>query len=89
MFVCMAFMSFPLSVAVSSFNLCPFDYTAIAGSSKVWVMDQVNNTKRCAVVIQMSIISRCINRYVIEHFVGVSTLSLSFCDCSFGYGFFS
>ena len=39
MFVCMAFMSFPLSVAVGSLNLCPFDYTAIAGSSKVWAMN--------------------------------------------------
>ena len=52
-------------------NVCPFDYTAVAGSVKVWPVNQVNHTSWVAVVTPTdrpkSVRSRCL----IELFCGV------------------
>ena len=37
-------------VYLKNLNVCPFDYTAVAGSGKVWPVNQVNHTSWVAVV---------------------------------------
>ena len=49
--------------------MCPFDYTAVAGSGKVGPVNQVNHTSWVAVVTDRPKSVR--NRCVIELFCGV------------------
>ena len=66
-------------------NVCPFDYTAVAGSGKVWPVNQVNHTSWVAVVTPTDRPKSVHNRHVIELFCGVVcvvTLPLwHFCWC--------
>ena len=66
-------------------NVCPFDYTAVAGSGKVGPVNQVNHTIWAAVVTPTNRPKSVRNRCVIEHFcdvVCVVTLPLwHFCWC--------
>ena len=66
-------------------NVCPFDYTAVAGSGKVGPVNQVNHTSWVAVVTPTDRPKSVRNRYVIELFCGVVsvvTLPLwQFCWC--------
>ena len=43
-------MTSPLGVAYKFLNVCPFNYTAVAGSGKVGPVNQVNHTSWVAVV---------------------------------------
>ena len=52
-------------------NVCPFDYTAVAGSGKVGPVNQVNHTSWVAVVTPTDRPKSVRNRYVIELFCGV------------------
>ena len=52
-------------------NVCPFDYTAVAGSWKVGPVNQVNHTSWVAVVTQTDRPKSVRNRCVIELFCGV------------------
>ena len=52
-------------------NVCPFDYTAVAGSGKVWPVIQVNHTSWVAVVTHTERPKSVWNRWVIELFCGV------------------
>ena len=49
----------------------PFDYTAVAGSGKVWPVNQVNHTSFVAVVTPTGRPKSVYNRCVIELFCGV------------------
>ena len=51
--------------------MCPFDYTAVAGSGKVERVNQVNHTSWVAVVIPTDRPKSVRNRCVIELFCGV------------------
>ena len=51
--------------------LCPFDYTAVAGSGKVGPVNQVNHTSWVAVVTPTDRPKSFRNRCVIELFCGV------------------
>ena len=51
--------------------LCPFDYTAVAGSGKVGPVNQVNHTSLVAVVTPTDRPKSVRNRCVIELFYGV------------------
>ena len=66
-------------------NGCPFDYTAVAGSGKAGLINQVNLTSLVAVVTPTDRPKSVRNRCVIEHFCGVVcvvTLPLwHFCWC--------
>ena len=53
------------------FNLCPFDYSAVAGSGKVGPVNQVNHTSWVAVVTPTDRPKSVRNRCVIELFCGV------------------
>ena len=57
-------------------NVCPFDYTAVAGSRKVGPVNQVNHTSWVAVVTPTDRPKAVSNRYVIEFFVALFVLSL-------------
>ena len=60
-------------------NVCPFDYTAVAGNWKVGPVNQVNHTSRVAVVTPTDRPKSVRNRFVIELFVAffcVVTLTL-------------
>ena len=57
-------------------NVCPFDYTAVAGSGKVWPVNQVNHTSWVAVVTPTDRPKSVRNRCVIELFVALFVLSL-------------
>ena len=61
-------------------NVCPFDYTAVAGSGKVGPVNQVNHTSWAAVVTPTHRPKSVPNRCVIELFVVLFVLSL----CPFG-----
>ena len=65
--------------------MCPFDYKVVAGSGKVWPVNQVNHTSWVAVVIPTDRPKSVRNRCVIELFCGVVcvvTLPLwHFCWC--------
>ena len=52
-------------------NLCPFDYTAVAGSGKVGPVNQVNHTSWVVVVTPTDRPKSVRNRNVIELFCGV------------------
>ena len=66
-------------------NVCPFDYTAVAGSGKVGPINQVNHTSWLAVVTSTDRPKSVRNRCVIELFcdvVCVVTLPFRhFCWC--------
>ena len=52
-------------------NVCPFDYTAVAGNGKVGTVNQVNHTSWVAVVTQNYRLMSVRNRCVIELLCGV------------------
>ena len=52
-------------------NMCPFDYTAVAGSGKVRPVNQVNHTSWVVVVTPTDRPKSVRNRCVIELFCGV------------------
>ena len=52
-------------------NVCPFDYTAVAGSGKVGPLNQVNHTSLVAVVTPTDRPKSVRNCCVIELFCGV------------------
>ena len=52
-------------------NVCPFDYTAVAGSGKVGPVNQVNHTSWVAAVTPTARPKSVRNRCVIELFCGV------------------
>ena len=52
-------------------NVCPFDYTAVAGSGKVGPVNQVNHTSWVAVVTPTDRPKSVRNRYVMELFCGI------------------
>ena len=52
-------------------NVCPFDYTAVAGNGKVGPVNQVNHTSWVAVVTPTDRPKSVRNRCVIELFCGV------------------
>ena len=52
-------------------NVCPFDYTAVAGSGKVRPVHQVNHISSVAVGIPTDRPKSVRNRCVIERFCGV------------------
>ena len=52
-------------------NVCPFDYTAVAGSGKFGTVNQVNHTSWVAVVTPTDRPKTVHNRCVIELFCGV------------------
>ena len=52
-------------------NVCPFDYTAVAGNGKVWPVNQFNHTSLVAVVTPTDRPKSARNRCVIELFCGV------------------
>ena len=66
-------------------NMCPFDYTAVAGNGKVGPVNQVNHPSWVAVVTLTERPKSVRNRYVIELFcevVCVATLPFwHFCWC--------
>ena len=51
--------------------MCPFDYTAVAGSEKVGPVNQVNHTNWVAVVTPTDRPKSVRNRCLIELFCGV------------------
>ena len=52
-------------------NVCPFDYTAVAGNGKVWPINQVNHTSWVVVVTSTDRPKSVRNICLIEHFCGV------------------
>ena len=54
--------------------MCPFDYTAVAGSGKVGPVNQVNHTSWVAVVTPTDCLQSVHNRCVIERVVFAVTL---------------
>ena len=69
-------------------NVCPFDYTAVAGSGKVGPVNQVNHTSWVAVVTPTDRPKSVRNRCLIELFVAFFVLSLCPFDISVGVGAF-
>ena len=65
-------------------NVCPFDYTVVAGTGKVGPVIQVNHTSWVAVVTPTDHPKSVRNRYVIELFVALFVLSLCPFDISVG-----
>ena len=65
--------------------MCPFDYTAGAGSGKVGPVNQVNHTSWVAIVTPTDRPKSVLNRSVIDLFVALFVLSflpfLLFCWC--------
>ena len=68
--------------------MCPFDYTAVAGSGKVGLVNQVNHASWVAVVTPTDRHKSVLNRCVIELFVALFVLSLCPFDISAGVGAF-
>ena len=64
--------------------MCPFDYTAVAGSGKVGSVNQVNHTSWEAVVTPIDRPKPVGNRCVIELFVALFVLSFCPFDISVG-----
>ena len=77
-----------LGTSVLLLNVCPFDYTAVAGNGKVWPVNQVNHTSWVAVVTPTDRPKSVRNRCVIELFVALFVLSLCPFDISVGVGAF-
>ena len=75
-------------VYLQIFNVCPFDYTAVAGSGKVGPVNQVNHTSWVTVVSPTDRPKPVRNRCVIELFVAFFVLSLCPFDISAGVGAF-
>ena len=75
-------------VYLQIFNVCPFDYTAVAGSGKVGPVNQVNHTNWVAIVNPTDRPKSVRNRCVIELFVALFVLSLCTFDSSAGVGAF-
>ena len=69
-------------------NVCHFDYTAVSGSGKVGLVNQVNHTSWVAVVTPTDRPKSVRNRYVIKSFVALFVLSLCPFDISVGVGSF-
>ena len=69
-------------------NVCPFDYTAVAGSGKVGPVNQVNHTSWVAVVTPTDRPKSVRNRCLIELFLALFVLSLCPFDISMGVGAF-
>ena len=70
-------------------NVCPFDYTAVAGCGNVWPVNQVNHTSWVAVVTPTDRPKSVRNHCLIELFCGVFFfLSLCPFDISVGVGAF-
>ena len=69
-------------------NVCPFDYTAVAGSGKVGPVNKVNHTSLVAVVTPTDRLKSVRNRCVIELFVALFVLSLCPFDISDEVGAF-
>ena len=57
-------------------NVCPFDYTAVAGSGKVGPVNQVNHTSWVAIFTSTDRPKSVRNRSVIEHFCGVVCVAI-------------
>ena len=68
--------------------MCPFDYTAVAGSGKVGPVNQVNHTSWVTVATPTYRPKSVRNRCVIELFVALFVLSLCPFDVSVGVGTF-
>ena len=68
--------------------MCPFDYTAVAGSGKVVPVHQVNNTSWVTVVTPNDRSKSVRNCCVIELFVALFVLSLCLYTISVGVGAF-
>ena len=68
--------------------MCPFDYTAVAGSGKVGPVNQINHTSWVAVVTSTDRPKSVHNRCVIEHFCGVVCVVTLHFDNSVGEGAF-
>ena len=68
--------------------MCPFDYTAVAGSGKVGPVNQVNYNSWVAVVTTIDRPKSVRNRSVIELFCGVVSVSVCPFDISVGVGAF-
>ena len=58
-------------VYLQFFNVCPFDYTAVAGSGKVGPVNQVNHASWVAIITSTDRPKSVRNRSVIELFCGV------------------
>ena len=69
-------------------NVCPFDYTAVAGSGKVGPVNQVNHTSWVAVVTPTDRPKSVRNRCLIELFCGVVCVVTALFDISVGVGAF-
>ena len=69
-------------------NVCPFDYTAVAGSGKVGPVNQVNHTSWVAVVTPTDRPKSVRNRCLIELFCGVVCVITALFDISVGVGAF-
>ena len=70
-------------------NVCPFDYTAVAGSGKVGPVNEVNHTSWVAVVTPTDRTKSVRNHSVIELFVALFVLSPCPFDISAGEGAFA
>ena len=68
--------------------MCPFDYTAVAGSGTVGPVNQVNHTSWVAVITPTDRTKSVCNCCVIELFVALFVLSLCPFDISVGVGAF-
>ena len=69
-------------------NVCPFDYTAVAGIGKVGPVNQVNQTSWVAVVTPNDRPKSVRNRYIIELLSGVvCVVILPFCHFCWLRGF--
>ena len=69
-------------------NVCPFDYTVVAGSGKVRPVNQVNHTSWVAVVTPTDRPKSVRNRCLIELFCGVVCVVTAPFDISVGVGAF-
>ena len=65
-------------------NACPLNYKAVAGSGKVWPVNQVNHTSLVAIVTATDRLKSVGNRCVIELFVALFVSSLCPYDISGG-----
>ena len=68
--------------------MCPFDYTAVAGSGKVGPVNQVNHTSWVALVTPTDRPKSVGNRCLIELIVALFVFSLCPFDISVGVGAF-
>ena len=69
--------------------MCPFDYTAVAGSGKVGRVIHVNHTSWVAIVTPTDRSKSVRNRSVIELFIALFVLSFCPFDISVGVGLLS